>query len=145
MAITVAAARLGTTPFAEKNPGELRPQASADDILTAIYAAYRHVLGNDYLMQSQRLVGLESLLSSGALTVRDFIRGIAKSDLYKTKFLYPNFQTRVIELNFKHLLGRAPYSEAEVIEHLDRYEQEGFRSEERRVGKECRSRWSPYH
>ena len=23
--------------------------------------------------------------------------------------------------------------------------QRGFRSEERRVGKECRSRWSPYH
>ena len=23
--------------------------------------------------------------------------------------------------------------------------QPGFRSEERRVGKECRSRWSPYH
>ena len=22
---------------------------------------------------------------------------------------------------------------------------EGWRSEERRVGKECRSRWSPYH
>ena len=27
-------------------------------------------------------------------------------------------------------------------EHLRR---EGHRSEERRVGKECRSRWSPYH
>ena len=24
-------------------------------------------------------------------------------------------------------------------------EEEGLRSEERRVGKECRSRWSPYH
>ena len=24
-------------------------------------------------------------------------------------------------------------------------ESESFRSEERRVGKECRSRWSPYH
>ena len=24
-------------------------------------------------------------------------------------------------------------------------EEEGYRSEERRVGKECRSRWSPYH
>ena len=24
-------------------------------------------------------------------------------------------------------------------------EKEGIRSEERRVGKECRSRWSPYH
>ena len=26
-----------------------------------------------------------------------------------------------------------------------RYDQFGDRSEERRVGKECRSRWSPYH
>ena len=25
------------------------------------------------------------------------------------------------------------------------YEEKGMRSEERRVGKECRSRWSPYH
>ena len=25
------------------------------------------------------------------------------------------------------------------------YEEENIRSEERRVGKECRSRWSPYH
>ena len=28
-----------------------------------------------------------------------------------------------------------------VMEHTGRY----YRSEERRVGKECRSRWSPYH
>src|SRR3712207_9338624 len=26
-----------------------------------------------------------------------------------------------------------------------RYDADGVRSEERRVGKECRSRWSPYH
>ena len=25
------------------------------------------------------------------------------------------------------------------------WDHDGFRSEERRVGKECRSRWSPYH
>src|ERR1035437_5297928 len=28
---------------------------------------------------------------------------------------------------------------------VDDFAQPGFRSEERRVGKECRSRWSPYH
>ena len=28
---------------------------------------------------------------------------------------------------------------------LDRVTEEIVRSEERRVGKECRSRWSPYH
>src|SRR2546426_12708685 len=28
---------------------------------------------------------------------------------------------------------------------LPRLDHDGYRSEERRVGKECRSRWSPYH
>ena len=30
-------------------------------------------------------------------------------------------------------------------ENRDRIEKKYRRSEERRVGKECRSRWSPYH
>ena len=30
-----------------------------------------------------------------------------------------------------------------LLGHL--FGQKGYRSEERRVGKECRSRWSPYH
>ncbi len=126
MAITTASARLGTTPFTEQSPVELRPNFSTGDVQAAINAVYRQVLGNDYLMQSQRLTALESLVTSGALTIRDFVRAVAKSDLYKEKFLYSNFQTRVIELNFKHLLGRAPYDESEVVEHLDRYQNEGF-------------------
>ena len=32
---------------------------------------------------------------------------------------------------------------ADKMDHLE--EMDKFRSEERRVGKECRSRWSPYH
>ena len=37
--------------------------------------------------------------------------------------------------------------EAELDEDLgySRYDYKNKRSEERRVGKECRSRWSPYH
>ena len=35
-------------------------------------------------------------------------------------------------------------SNPEMLEFLTKYTQSG-RSEERRVGKECRSRWSPYH
>ena len=35
-------------------------------------------------------------------------------------------------------------SEAIVVEELSRVDP-SLRSEERRVGKECRSRWSPYH
>src|SRR2546422_2792063 len=39
-------------------------------------------------------------------------------------------------------------ADPEVVEHLrerERDHDEVHRSEERRVGKECRSRWSPYH
>ena len=36
--------------------------------------------------------------------------------------------------------GKKEYKEATV-----RYKGDRSRSEERRVGKECRSRWSPYH
>lgn len=126
MAITTGSARLGTRPFTEQSPVEMRPNAATGEAQAVIMATYRQVLGNDYLMQSERLVGLESLLTDGALSVRDFVRAVAKSELYKTKFLYPHFQTRVIELNFKHLLGRAPYDESEVVEHLDRYQNDGF-------------------
>src|SRR3712207_9209894 len=33
----------------------------------------------------------------------------------------------------------------DLLAELQRERQMGLRSEERRVGKECRSRWSPYH
>jgi phycocyanin-associated rod linker protein len=129
VAITTAASRLGTTAFSEMRPVELRPTSSKEEAQTVINAVYRQVLGNDYLMASERLTSLESLLCNGSMTVREFVRAVAKSELYKTKFLYPHFQTRVIELNLKHLLGRAPYDEAEVVEHLDRYQEQGFEAD----------------
>lgn len=126
MPITTAASRLGTTPFEENGVVELRGNWSREDAKYVIQAVYRHLLGNDYLMKSERLTSAESLLRDGHISVREFVRSVAKSELYKNKFFYGNFQTRVIELQFKHLLGRAPYDELEVIEHLDRYENEGY-------------------
>ncbi|PZV07142.1 MAG: photosystem I reaction center subunit XII [Leptolyngbya sp.] len=126
MPITTAASRLGTAAFDETLPVELRANWTADDADVVIRAVYRQLLGNDYLMKSERLVGAESLLKNGYISVRDFVRAVAKSELYKEKFFYGNFQTRVIELHTKHLLGRAVYDESEVVEHLDRYETQGY-------------------
>lgn len=129
MAITAAASRLGTEAFSESAKVELRPNATKADVETVIRAVYRQVLGNDYIMASERLVSAESLLRDGNLTVKEFVRAVAKSELYKTKFFYNNFQNRAIELNYKHLLGRAPYDESEVIYHLDLYQQKGHDAE----------------
>ena len=126
MAITATASRLGTSPFSNMNPLELRPNWTPEDAKIAIEAVYRQVLGNDHLMQFERLSSAESLLCNGAITVREFVRGVAKSELYKSKFFYNNYHPRTIELNFKHLLGRAPYDESEIIYHLDIYQNRGF-------------------
>ncbi|AFY43733.1 phycobilisome linker polypeptide [Nostoc sp. PCC 7107] len=129
MAITTAASRLGTEPYSEARRVELRPNASKEEVEAVIRAVYRQVLGNDYVMASERLVSAESLLRDGNLTVREFVRSVAKSELYKTKFFYNSFQTRLIELNYKHLLGRAPYDESEVVYHLDLYQNKGYDAE----------------
>lgn len=126
MAITAAASRLGTAAFSDQSKVELRPNYSREDVETVIHAVYRQLLGNDYLMKSERLTSAESLLRDGSLSVREFVRAVAKSELYKSKFFYNSFQTRLIELNYKHLLGRAPYDESEVIHHLDLYQNEGY-------------------
>ncbi len=123
------AGRFGIRPFEETAKVELRPNWSQEDVQAVISAAYRQVLGNEYLMQSERLVTQESLLVQGVISVRDFIRAIALSDLYRQKFLYPNFHVRFIELNFKHFLGRAPYNQSEISDHLNLFISEGYEAE----------------
>lgn len=123
------AGRLGIKPFEESETVELRPYWTEADVQAVIQAAYRQVLGNEYLMKSERLNSAESLLRQGQITVRDFVRAIAQSELYREKFFYLNFQTRFIELNFKHLLGRAPYDESEIAYHNDLYSSQGYEAE----------------
>jgi phycocyanin-associated rod linker protein len=129
MTSSSAATRLGFEPFVNTSPVELRANWTGADVIGVITAANRQVFGNDHLMASERLTSAESLLASGNISVRDFVRALAQSDLYRTKFFSTVPNTRFIELNFKHLLGRAPNDEAEIIEHLDRYIEHGYEAE----------------
>ncbi len=126
MAITTAAARLGTSAFSDAAPIELRPNATSGEVEAVIQAVYQQVLGNPHLLNSERLVIPESLLRDRKITVQEFVRQVAKSELYKQKFFYSNFHSRTIELNYKHLLGRAPYDQSEITEHMNLYQSQGF-------------------
>jgi phycocyanin-associated rod linker protein len=129
MTSSMAARQLGFEPFATSSPVELRPHPSDDDVRAVIWAAYRQIFGNDHIMESERLASAESLLRQGDLSVRDFVRALAQSELYKQKFFYSTPQVRFIELNFKHLLGRAPANEAEITEHVNRFVDNGYVAE----------------
>ena len=124
-----AAGPLGLSAFDASSRIELRPDWTEDELQTVFRAVYRQVLGNDYVMKAERLSSAESLLRQGSITVRDFVRAVAKSDLYKKKFFYPNSNQRFVELNFKHLLGRPPYDEAEWADHTGLCEEKGFDAE----------------
>ena len=91
---------------------------------------------------------MENLVIKKLFTLFKLGRKIAKSDILKiaSKFKKPPlavtvlFQILSISLEKKeqnNLVG-------DDGERLSR-SLESMRSEERRVGKECRSRWSPYH
>ena len=68
-------------------------------------------------MESERLTIPESQLKRGEINVREFVRQVAKSDLYKSRFFDICPRYRFIELNFKHLLGRSPESFDEMKYH----------------------------
>jgi len=123
------AAYLGIQRYANNRVNENWTTGSSDDKAAIIRAVYLQVLGNQYVMTSERLEGPESLFKRGYLSVREFVRQVAKSGLYRTKFFESTNPYRFIELNFKHLLGRAPQNKAEMLHHFTILQEQGFDAE----------------
>jgi phycoerythrin-associated linker protein len=123
------ASRLGVSLFDETPPVEWVPGRSQEEVETIIQAVYRQVLGNAYVMESERLVVPESQFKRGELSVREFVRAVAKSDLYMTRFFTSCARYRAIELNFRHLLGRAPLDLEEMRGHSTTLDTQGFDAE----------------
>ena len=78
------------------------------------------------------------------------IAGEASGDLHASN-LMAALKKQDAEADFRFLGGDLMQAVDEGLElffceiHVVAIAAEGSRSEERRVGKECRSRWSPYH
>jgi phycoerythrin-associated linker protein len=77
-------------------------------------------------MESERLSVPESQFKRGELSVREFVRQVAKSELYRSRFFDSCPRYRSIELNFKHLLGRAPDGYDEMKAHSQILDEGGF-------------------
>jgi phycoerythrin-associated linker protein len=104
---------------------EYHPNDSAA-LERTIIAAYRQVYGNLPPTENERCTSLEVRLMNGEITVRDFVNGLAKSPFYKQNYFHAVAPQRGIELNFKHLLGRAPLNQAEIQKSIKLQAEEGF-------------------
>lgn len=123
------ASQLGVALFEDTPPVELWPGRSVEEIDSLIGTVYRQVLGNAYVMESERLSVPESQLKRGEISVREFVRQVGKSELYRSRFFDSCPRYRAIELNFKHFLGRAPDGYDEMKAHSNILDEGGFEAE----------------
>ena len=125
----VNAPYLGIQRYTSTRNKENWSSGSDQDKTALIRAVYQQVLGYQYVLESDRLVGAESLFRTGYLSVRELVRTVAKSGLYRSRFFENSNPYHFIELNFKHLLGRAPQNRDEMLHHFTILQEQGYDTE----------------
>lgn len=93
----------------------LRDVTSDSEINDLIWAGYRQIFSEHLILESYRQSYLESQLRNRAITVRDFIRGLGKSEVYRRLVGETNSNYRLVDISFKRFLGRATYGKDEQI------------------------------
>ncbi|WP_055074522.1 phycobilisome rod-core linker polypeptide [Pseudanabaena sp. 'Roaring Creek'] len=84
-----------------------------------VKAAYRQVFERDIARAySQGISDLDSKVKNGEISVREFVRRLGLSPLYRDQFFLPFINSRAVELAFKHFLGRSPESREEVAAYF---------------------------
>ena len=85
------------------------------------------------------LTAIDTLYGDGAVTMEKIIEGMDETDGM-------DVMDRVNRINMDREFGaNTIHRQRQVAQEKAPYGSSRGRSEERRVGKECRSRWSPYH
>jgi len=125
----VNAPYLGMQRYTTNRNKENWSTGSDQDKSAIIRAVYQQVLGYQYVLESDRLEGAESLFRNGYLSVRELVRTVAKSGLYRSRFFENSNPYHFIELNHKHLLGRAPQNKAEMLHHFTILQEQGCDAE----------------
>ena len=90
-----------------------------------IKACYLQVFGRD-LYSGQRLTQDEIKLENGEITVREFIRRLAKSSVYVKMYWTPLYVMKAIEFVHRRLLGRPTYGRNETNKYFDIAAKKGF-------------------
>ena len=122
-----------------------------DRILDKVFLSWEEVSGRIHqllrqgeyapqvVLDAARLNALDEHATVLAYMKHDMAEGVAEIVFGDTESFHHGFPDTV--KNLSELLAQPEY----LSEINERLEGAALRSEERRVGKECRSRWSPYH
>lgn len=105
---------------AERRPKfVMKPGLSSLEKLSVVKAAYRQIFERDITRAySQSISYLESQVKNGDISMKEFVRRLGKSELYRKQFYEPFINSRALELAFRHFLGRGPSSREEVQKYF---------------------------
>ncbi|HHP7231712.1 MAG TPA: phycobilisome rod-core linker polypeptide [Xenococcaceae cyanobacterium] len=90
-----------------------------------ITAAYRQVFGREPY-SGQYLTVAETQLKNGAITMREFVRQLAKSSWFRSLYWDKLYLTKAIECIHRRLLGRPTYGRAEMSQYYELCSKKGF-------------------
>lgn len=90
-----------------------------------IKATYRQVFGRD-VYEGQRVKVAETQLENGEITMREFVRALAKSDTFRNMYWTSLYVCKAIEYIHRRLLGRPTYGRAEINSYFDICAKKGF-------------------
>lgn len=90
-----------------------------------IEAAYRQVFGR-MVYAGQRQKVAEIKLENGEITLREFIRALAKSDVFRNTYWSSLYVTKAVEYIHRRLLGRPTYGRQEINSYFDTCAKKGF-------------------
>jgi phycobilisome core-membrane linker protein len=90
-----------------------------------ILAAYRQVFGR-MPYEGQRLSVAEIKLENGDITLREFIKTLAKSEAFRKIYWTPLYVVKAIEYIHRRLLGRPTYGRQEMNQYFDICSKKGF-------------------
>ncbi len=92
---------------------------SSAEKIEVIKAAYRQVFERDITRAySQSISDLESKVKNGEISMKEFIRRLGKSPLYRQQFFEPFVNSRAVELAARHFLGRGLSSREEFSKYF---------------------------
>ncbi|MEO0489515.1 MAG: phycobilisome rod-core linker polypeptide [Cyanobacteria bacterium J06659_2] len=94
------------------NSEELRTGSEMDAL---IWAAYRQLFNEQQILAYNRQRFLESQLRASQISVREFIAGLACSDIFRRNIYEVNNNYRFVEICVQRLLGRQVYGDREVL------------------------------
>ena len=91
-------------------------QVERQQVINAIYCQVLDIFSSE-VPDNFRRTDLDNKLQNGEISVREFVRQLASSEIYRQRFYTPYPQAKVIEFHFRHLLGRAPATQEEIHQH----------------------------